>query len=400
MIDHPSQAVPSLDDYRWLVEGHGQEWLEMAMNSELSLGNATKRLRRDLTAMQTHLVLEQTELRARARQKFPAADRMFFTAKSLEQSTAEPIASYKAARFSDSAVADLCCGIGGDLLGLARRGPAIGVERDQVLAYLAQANCRAMDLSAAVSEVDAEQIELDPFPSIHIDPDRRPSGNRSIRLENHQPAEATLKQLCTRQDNVAIKLAPATEIDSWLSTAELEWIGSRRECQQLVAWYGSVATQAGYRRATVITTDGPLTIVGQSIALEHTDQVDRYVIEPHAAVLAADLAGQLAETHHLQSLTRRGGYLTGSTTPNTRLAAGYEVTDVLAYRPKRIRAILRQRQIGNLVVKKRGVTQTPAQVQRECLPTPCGDGQAVLILTKIGQRVTAVLAKGEVRRGA
>ena len=73
------------------------------------------------------------------------------------------------------------------------------------------------------------------------------------------------------------------------------------------------------------------------------------------------------------------------------MAASFEVTDVLAYRPKRVKAILRQRQIGSLVVKKRGVPQTPTQIQRECLPTPYGDGQAVLILTKIGQRVTAIV---------
>ena len=190
---------------------------------------------------------------------------------------------------------------------------------------------------------------------------------------------------------MAIKLAPATDIDSWLSTAELEWIGWRRECQQLVAWFGDVAEQAGSRRATIITNESAYSLVGEDVELTYTDQVDRYVIEPHAAVLAAHLAGQLSEEHHLKALTTRGGYLTGPMPLDTPMATSYQVTDVLGYRPKRVKAILRQRQIGSLVVKKRGVTQTPTQILRDCLPTPFGDGQAVLILTKIGQRVTAVI---------
>ena len=176
MTDDQSAPAPTIDDYRWLVEGPGSEWLEKAVDSELSLSNATKQLRRELTAMQTHLVLEQTQLRSRARIKFNRADRMFFTTKSLEQSTAEPIANYKATRFSDRSVADLCCGIGGDLIGLARRGPAIGVERNHVLAYLALANCQAMGMNPTVSTEDVECIDLAHHSSVHIDPDRRPRG--------------------------------------------------------------------------------------------------------------------------------------------------------------------------------------------------------------------------------
>jgi hypothetical protein len=389
------QIEPTVADYRWLIEGPGQKWLELAMNSELPLSGAAKRLRRDLTAMQTHLVLEQKRLRLRARPKFADADRMYFTPKSLEQSTAAPVADHKASRFPPGQpLADLCCGMGGDLMALAAHRPTTGVERNEVLALLAQANCRALGRTATVKLQDMHEFALDGFSSIHIDPDRRPDGRKSIRLENHQPARSTLEALIPAVDNLAIKLAPATEIDEMLSAAELEWIGWRRECQQLVAWYGQLARRSAARRATIVTAAGPQSLIGHQIQLTHTTEVDRFLIEPHAAVLAAHLAGQLADDHRLQALTPQGGYLTGSAALDSPMAASYEVTDVLAYRPKRVKAILRQRQIGNLVVKQRGVPHTPAQIQRDCLPTAFGDGQAVLILTTIGQRVTAVLAQG------
>ena len=81
------------------------------------------RLRRDLWPERSHLVVEQVELRARGREKFSRADQMFFTRQGLEQATDEQLAAYKASRFVvGEAVVDLCCGIGGDLISLGRRG--------------------------------------------------------------------------------------------------------------------------------------------------------------------------------------------------------------------------------------------------------------------------------------
>ena len=66
---------------------------------------------------------------------------MLFTRAGYEQSSSEPIARYRAARFGDARrVADLCCGIGGDLLALASGREALAVDRDEVHARLALHN--------------------------------------------------------------------------------------------------------------------------------------------------------------------------------------------------------------------------------------------------------------------
>ena len=60
--------------------------------------------------------LAQHELRLRARAKFSRAMDMFFTRAGLEQASAEVIAGHRLARYAGAGlVADLCCGIGGDL---------------------------------------------------------------------------------------------------------------------------------------------------------------------------------------------------------------------------------------------------------------------------------------------
>ncbi len=70
---------------------------------------------------------------------------MFFTARGLEQATDEIVAACTASRFPRGLpLAELCCGIGGDLLALAHRGPVVGVDRDPAAAILADANGRAV----------------------------------------------------------------------------------------------------------------------------------------------------------------------------------------------------------------------------------------------------------------
>src|SRR6187549_582396 len=87
------QLTATVDDFQWLVSEAALPWLELASGgcgsrSESPKGEATTRLvarlRKELTAERTHLVVEQVELRARACEKFGQAARMFFTRKGLE----------------------------------------------------------------------------------------------------------------------------------------------------------------------------------------------------------------------------------------------------------------------------------------------------------------------------
>src|SRR5262245_17193270 len=88
-------------DYQWLVGPDGGRWLETAKSAEQeekSLANLAARLRQDLPVSRVHLVLEQLDLRRRAREKFRAAEQMFFTRLALEQTTDQWVSAYKASR--------------------------------------------------------------------------------------------------------------------------------------------------------------------------------------------------------------------------------------------------------------------------------------------------------------
>src|SRR3954467_7289986 len=122
-------------DYEWLTGNEaGAVLAELAVDN-IPLHTAISRLRGRFTTSQTHLLLEQTDLRRRATAKFTQAHQMFFTRIGLEQATDEWVATYKASRFTPqraagftpAVLADLCTGIGGDLKALAATAPAIGI---------------------------------------------------------------------------------------------------------------------------------------------------------------------------------------------------------------------------------------------------------------------------------
>ncbi len=151
-------------------------------------------LRRELSPARTHLVVEQVALRQRRRVKFADAERMFFTARGLEQATDEVLAAYKARRFAGrDSVFDLCSGIGGDFIALARLRPTTAIDRDPGMAIIAQANARAVlgvEAERAIArQGHASETDVRTCAAWHIDPDRRDRGashdaDRTIRTGN------------------------------------------------------------------------------------------------------------------------------------------------------------------------------------------------------------------------
>jgi hypothetical protein len=398
--------VSRLDDYRWLVSDQGAWWLRRAAEDRRPLMAQAGRLRKELSAERVHLVLQQVELRQRGRAKFADAERMFFTPIGLEQATGQTVARYKASRFpQQEPLADLCCGIGGDLLALLGRGPGLGVERDPITALLAEANLRAVGLIGGdrpAAEVRVEDVARFPASQVaawHLDPDRRPEGRRTTSLGRCRPGLPVIERLLARQGEAAVKLAPATTPpQSWTYQAELEWISRQGQCRQLVAWFGRLAEQPGLRRATILGEDGAhdsgslRTLVGSTpMRPPVAARIGRYVFDPDPAVLASGLLGTLAAEDDLAALAPNVAYLTGDRPLEDPALGCFDVTDVLPMDLKRLKRLLHGRGIGALEIKKRGVAHDLEALRRRLHLR--GDAAAVLLIAPIRGQVTAILAR-------
>ena len=164
------------DDPTVLLTAQGQELLAR-LAAELDSGGLALavRLRREYPADLVATATAQHELRLAARAKFSRAADMLFTRSGYEQSSAEPIARYRAARFGDARqVADLCCGIGGDLLALApgrRRSRLTWTRSTQGWPCTTPRVRGSGNVRAVVDDVrDLRLVGLD---AVFIDPARR-----------------------------------------------------------------------------------------------------------------------------------------------------------------------------------------------------------------------------------
>lgn len=396
------------DHFRWLATVGGAQAIDYAALADRNPEPTLQRVWQGLTPEQRRLAAEQANLRQRAREKFSAADRLLLTRVGLEQATDELIARYKAARFPAGRLADLCAGIGGDLMALAQRGgEVVGVDRDEVCAFAAQHN--ADQVAAGVARVDVGEVaQFDPqsVAAWHLDPDRRAGGQRTTHAEAFSPGPAEIERLRAGCPQGAVKLAPATEpLAEWREQAECEWISRGRECRQLVAWFGELGTP-GTRRATLT---GPLDGRPQAHSLVADErecqtcqeqgtavgELGRFIFEPDPAVLAARLAPVLAARLSLAPVAPGIAYLTGDAAPaDSALLSGFEVLDVLPFDRKQLRAYFRERGVGTLEIKKRGVDAPPDTLRREL--KLAGKNTATLILTPVGParpRVAALVVR-------
>jgi THUMP domain-like len=389
-----------ITDYEWLVGSEAAAVLADLAGRGEPLHIAASRLRRQFSAARVHLLLEQIELRRRAAAKFAHPNQMFFTPLGLEQATDGWVASYKAQRFAGRGpIADLCCGIGGDLLAVAGQGITVGVDRDPIAACLATANAGAIlpqNAAAGVSLAicEADQFALAGYGAWHLDPDRRPQGNRTTSLEWSCPDQTAVERLLTESPNAAIKLAPAADVPpAWTDRCELEWISRNRECRQLVAWHGELARSPGVRRATILSNDGAprRTVTGQpNVGVRIAERLGGFLFEPDAAVLAAHLTGSLAAEHGLERVSAGVAYLTSDAASDDLALTCFEIEDILPFETRRLATHLHDLQIGSLEIKKRGVEVDPSQLRRQLKLR--GDHAATLILTPHAGKQIAILA--------
>jgi hypothetical protein len=387
-MTHPAE----LADIEWLTGREAGAILDDLAEDEAPLHTAADRLRKILSAARSHLVLEQVELRRRGAAKFTGAAQLFFTRTGLEQATDEWVARYKAERFeAGGPVADLCCGIGGDLMAFARRGAALGVDRDPVSAHFA-----AVNSGAAVQVLDVGEFGFESMAAWHIDPDRRSSGRRTTSLEFFEPNREAIEQMLLRGLNAAVKLAPGTKPPAeWQDRCEFEWISRDGECKQLVAWQGELAKAAGLRRATVLSArDGKAvrSVIGLPDQLiPVVEKPDRFVFDVDPALTAARLTGVLAAERELRCLDHGPTYLTGSQAIDDAAMACFEVLEVLPLRIRSLAQVLRARGVGRLEIKKRGVDIDPESLRRDLQPR--GSNAMTLVITPVAGRPTVILAE-------
>lgn len=385
-------------DFEFLLSPAGQGLLARATDalragkSELQVAT---RLRAETGVREVHAVLETCRQRDRAARKFAGAADMYFTREALEQASAEIVSAYRARRFDRPEVdslADLCCGIGGDALSLARIAPLLGVDLDPVRLRMAAENLRVHGLGDRFTPCREDLLTMVPrdVAAFFFDPARRDSEGRRLRGRCLPPIEVARRWL-ERVPRAALKLSPLHDPEPWVQ--EWELISVRGEVREAVGWCGELATGAR-RRATLLPS-------GASLESPHAEDepvacgpLEQFLYEPDRAVIRAHLVETLARRVGLHKIGADLAYLTGSESRATPFARCYTVEAAFPFGEQPLRRYLRDRGIDSLNFKRRGSPVDPDRLRRRLKLSNRPTWESpTLFLTRVQGRSHAIVAQ-------
>ena len=349
--------------------------------------------------------------RRRARVKFgDLADTLFTVPEALEQATGHVLARYHAVRFREAgfeAVTDLTGGIGGDAIAFASAGLRVTlIECDPVRALFARENARLAGLGDRIEviEGDAASFEVR-TPAVWLDPARRIDKRRVIDPESYSPPLSLITTLhSSGVAAVGVKLASAVERDTAMPyNGSLEFVSESGECKEALLWTGALRLEPAVSAVMVTasrTEEPPAAGLAANVIRYGEDGMPRryetepsssfgYLYEPDPAVIRAGLVEDLAAVLNASAIDPQIAYLTGPDLFHTPWADAFEILDRMPYRPKNVQKALRERGVGRVIVKKRGVPIEPEDVARELKLD--GPNEMILILSRIGQQRIAFL---------
>ncbi|MEU0275684.1 methyltransferase domain-containing protein [Streptomyces sp. NPDC006307] len=387
--------VTDLAAFSALLTDEGQALLAALRDYDPSQELAVaSRLRRDHPADLVTAALAQARLRQRAVAKFGASDayRMYFTPNGVEQSTRASVGAHRAARFRElgvRGVADLCCGIGGDAIALARAGiRVLAVDRDPLTAETARANAEALDLADLIEVrcADVTEVDTSAYDAVFVDPARRGGRGRVFDPEAYSPPLSWAVGTALEAPRAALKIAPGIPHETVPPEAEAEWISDGGDVKEAVLWFG---TRPGAVTATLLP--GPHTLTGRGLPNPPVREVGRFLYEPDGAVIRAHLVAEVAEELGGGLLDETIAYITADELRPTPYATAYEITDRLPFNVKKLKSLLREREVGNLTVKKRGSAVEPEELRRKLKPK--GPNAATVFLTRVAGAPTMLIGR-------
>ncbi|WP_374227275.1 methyltransferase domain-containing protein [Streptomyces sp. JJ66] len=462
--DTPTSPAGDTAAFRALLTDEGQRLLAELRDydpaDELALAT---RLRRDHSLGLVSAALGQARLRQRAVAKFGPVDagRMYFTPDGVEQATRSGVAAYRAGRLAGWGVrhvADLCCGVGGDAIELARAGvEVLAVDRSPLTCAVIEANAAALGLDGRIEVrcADVTAVDVSGFDAVFVDPARRGGRGRVFDPEAYSPPLSWAIEAARRVPRAALKLAPGVPHEALPADAEAEWISVAGEVKEAVLWFGTGGTgeagrlggsgdsggpvvgatkpggsggtsgsgssgssgseggpgspgspddaggsgrpgdtggsgsTAGTVRATLLP--GGHSLVCGPLPAPPVGPVGRYLYEPDGAVIRAHLVAEVARRLDGRLIDATIAYITADDLRSTPFARAYAVTDVLPFHVKRLRALLRERNVGTLTVKKRGSAVDPQELRRRMRLS--GTGAATVFLTRVAGAPTMLLAE-------
>ncbi len=383
-----------------------------------------ERLRREYPADLVALAMAQQELRRTAEAKFSRAADMLFTRAGYEQSSSEAIARYRAARLTAAGlgenirIADLCCGIGGDLIALASSTQVVAVDRDETHARLALHNAAVYGEADRVTAVvaDVRDVPLTGIDAVFIDPARRSgpatasaAGTRRFRAGLSEPPLDWCARLAETVHAVCVKAAPGIPEELIPPGWEAEFIAEGRDLKEAVLWSPALAAarpaassgaardhRPAPRRATVLAATSPGHPAHAGTLLPHPGdpvplrEPGEYLLDPNPAVTRAGLVEDLARdlagnpVGDIAKIDPQIAFLTLDRQVATPFARTLRVLHSAPWHERQFAKRLRDLGIGAVDIRRRGLAGDVDQIRRRLKLS--GVARATVVITRVNNQ--------------
>jgi SAM-dependent methyltransferase len=351
-------------------------------------------LRQAYTPEQAAVLLTTARLRLKARAKFgDDAARMLFLPDALEQASDPAARAYRAAYGRGRRVLDAGCGIGSDTMAFADAAQeAHGIDIDPLRIAVARHNAQVLGSPATFSVGDITTGDLGlnqpgECDTIFFDPGRRDAGGRRIHhVEQYRPPLSTMR--AWRFARLIVKLSPAVdlrEIAAYGGGVEFVSVAGALKEGLLVlggGWEGLRATRL---------EDGQvhrMAASGQQDRLELRAPTG-WLVEPDPAILRARLVVPLGASLGGFGLDPDIAYFCTPGQPDSVWVRSWRIRAWLPFQLKRLRALLREHNIGHLTIRKRGFAMEPDELQGKLRLQ--GSESATLVLTRYAGKPVVIL---------
>ncbi|MEQ1936101.1 MAG: class I SAM-dependent methyltransferase [Fimbriimonadaceae bacterium] len=351
----------------------------------------------------TRWAFSQWELRDRAKGKFKKAAEMLFDREALEMATHEEVATFHASLFPAGVrVADLTCGIGADLIALARNRDAIGFELDPIRAEYARHNLAVHDLKTEVRCEDSLDAHAD-WEFAFADPARRISdgGGRRVSRDgsSYSPSLESLTECFSSLKGWLIKLSPLLADSTLSSLSETQiFVSHQGECKEVLCTNlplpeGRAAGIWGYQVESANWL--PATVGQMGDEPRGTGAVSKLsVYEADPAAIRAHCLPTLCGQFNLEHLGDSNGYLIGASGVKSAWLKEFEIMANPGNDERALKRLIQELGPKQVIVKQRGCNLDPVKVGRQLLPKPNVAGDVIVVLAfSVGKSLRYIIAK-------
>jgi hypothetical protein len=184
-------------------------------------------------------------------------------------------------------------------------------------------------------------------------------------------------------------LSPGVDLDQVANyPATVEFISVKGELKEGLLRYGE-----GALLATLLTAEGRYHWRRESPPeARPLSPPWGWLIEPDPALIRAGLIEDIAEALDGHQLDESIAYITSERKPNSVWARAWQIRDWMPFQLKKLRAYLRERDIGRVTVKKRGSPLSPEELIGKLRLK--GDNVCTLVLTRLkGEPIVIICAE-------